>query len=63
MMDTEEVGFGDILQQAEQLNSEIDSSSELPRVHRNLRQVHEAGQQLLSRVVQDVSQVNAETKA
>ncbi|ODN00680.1 Nuclear pore complex protein Nup93 [Orchesella cincta] len=52
------------IEQAEKLTAEIDATNELPRVQRNLRQVLEAGQQLLCRASQGVAGApNAETKA
>lgn len=64
-MDTlEDHGLNDILQQAEKLTAEIDATNELPRVQRNLRQVLEAGQQLLNRAAQGVPKTSeTETKA
>lgn len=60
----EDHGFNDILQQAEKLTAEIDATNELPRVQRNLRQVLEAGQQLLNRASQGITKTSdAETKA
>ena len=38
-----------LLQQAEQLNADIGGSGELPHVHRNLYQIHEASQRLLEK--------------
>lgn len=50
-----------LAQQAEQLIADI-ANGELPHVHRNLYQIHEAGQRLLEKtsVVQDG---NADVKA
>ena len=39
-------GFGDLLQQAEQLTADIESGGELPRIERNLHQIAEAGDRL-----------------
>ncbi|KAG7311275.1 hypothetical protein JYU34_002306 [Plutella xylostella] len=44
--------FSKLLQQAEQLTTEIEGNEELPRVERSLGQVLEASQELYSRVVQ-----------
>ncbi|GAB6021636.1 Nucleoporin nup93 [Chamberlinius hualienensis] len=44
-MMNEESGFGDLLDQAEQLTAQLEGGSELPRVERNLRQPCEAGRQ------------------
>lgn len=45
-------GFSKLLQQAEQLTTEIEGNEELPRVERSLGQVLEASQELYSRVIQ-----------
>ena len=42
-------GLSALLQQAEQLTADIEASGELPHVHRNLYQIHEAGQRLLDK--------------
>lgn len=44
--------FNMLLQQAEQLTTEIEGNEELPRVERSLGQVLEASQELHSRVIQ-----------
>ena len=59
----DDLDFGKILQDAEALTSEIEASTDLPRVQRNLRQVLEAGQLLLSRNSRREPGVNAETQA
>ena len=46
-METE--GFRDLLQQAEQLTADMDSGTDLPHVERNLAQILEAGQRLMTR--------------
>ncbi|GAB6021639.1 Nucleoporin nup93, variant 2 [Chamberlinius hualienensis] len=51
-MMNEESGFGDLLDQAEQLTAQLDGGSELPRVERNLRQLCEAGRQLWNKSAQ-----------
>ena len=59
-MDTE--GFRDLLQQAEQLTADMDSGTDLPHVERNLAQILEAGQRLMTRTApasQDASDVKA----
>lgn len=59
-MDTD--GFRDLLQQAEQLTAEMDSGTDLPHVERNLAQILEAGQRLLTRTApasHDASDVKA----
>ncbi|CAB4067546.1 NUP93 [Lepeophtheirus salmonis] len=48
--------LNDLLQAAEQLTTEIEDSSELPRVKRNLKQLVEAGQQLYSKTNRETSQ-------
>uniref|UniRef100_A0A2C9L0J0 Nuclear pore protein n=1 Tax=Biomphalaria glabrata TaxID=6526 RepID=A0A2C9L0J0_BIOGL len=58
--DTE--GFTDLLQQAEQLTAEMDSGTDLPHVERNLQQILEAGQRLLTRTT-PVSQDNIDVQA
>jgi hypothetical protein len=58
-----EVDFNDILHRAELLTAEMESSSELPRVQRNLRQVLEAGQNLLERTAREGPRLDADTKA
>uniref|UniRef100_A0A8C2B7G2 Nuclear pore complex protein Nup93 n=1 Tax=Cyprinus carpio TaxID=7962 RepID=A0A8C2B7G2_CYPCA len=45
-MDTE--GFGELLQQAEQLAAETEAVSELPHVERNLQEIQQAGERLRS---------------
>ena len=45
-----ENGLNALVQQAEQLTADItEASGELPHVHRNLYQIHEAGQRLLEK--------------
>ena len=59
-METE--GFRDLLQQAEQLTAEMDSGTDLPHVERNLAQILEAGQRLMTRTApasHDASDVKA----
>lgn len=41
--------FTDLLHQAEQLTADVDTGTELPRIQRNLPQLAEASQRLLSR--------------
>jgi hypothetical protein len=59
----DDLDFSKILQDAESLTSEIEASTDLPRVQRNLRQVLEAGQLLLNRNSRREPGVNAETQA
>ena len=54
-------GLSSLLQQAEQLTADIEASGELPHVHRNLHQIHEAGQRLLDKT--SVQDGNADVKA
>lgn len=49
-MNMEGAGFGDLLQQAEQMAAELDIGMDLPRVERNPRQILEECQTLLSQV-------------
>lgn len=62
MMDEDSAGFGELLQQAEQLTAEIDDTG-LPRVARNLKQIVEEGQQLWSRTAQLAAKDTNEVKA
>ncbi|KAL5467639.1 hypothetical protein EMCRGX_G031900 [Ephydatia muelleri] len=41
--------LADLLQQAQQLTTDLQTGGELPRVHRNLQQIAEAGQRLLEK--------------
>ena len=54
--------FSDLLQQAEQLTAEMESGTDLPRVSRNITQIQEAGQRLLSKVA-PISQESTDVKA
>lgn len=47
--------FTDLLQEAEKLSTDIEGTSELPKVDRSLRQVLEASNELYSRVAQSGS--------
>lgn len=61
-MEMETEGFRDLLQQAEQLTADMDSGTDLPHVERNLAQILEAGQRLMSRTApaaHDASDVKA----
>uniref|UniRef100_A0AAR2J6P0 Nuclear pore complex protein Nup93 n=1 Tax=Pygocentrus nattereri TaxID=42514 RepID=A0AAR2J6P0_PYGNA len=60
-MDTE--GFGELLQQAEQLAAETEAVSELPHVERNLQELQQAGERLRSRTLTRTSQETADVKA
>ncbi|EMP25591.1 Nuclear pore complex protein Nup93 [Chelonia mydas] len=60
-MDTE--GFGELLQQAEQLAAETEGISELPHVERNLQEIQQAGERLRSRTLTRTSQETANVKA
>ncbi|KAL7978699.1 hypothetical protein Chor_013188 [Crotalus horridus] len=48
-MDAE--GFGELLQQAEQLAAETEGIAELPHVERNLQEIQQAGERLRSRTL------------
>lgn len=54
--------FTDLLQQAEQLTADMDSGTDLPHVERNLQQILEAGQRLLTRAA-PASQDNTDVQA
>uniref|UniRef100_A0A8C3KXT5 Nuclear pore complex protein Nup93 n=1 Tax=Chrysolophus pictus TaxID=9089 RepID=A0A8C3KXT5_CHRPC len=60
-MDTE--GFGELLQQAEQLAAETEGISELPHMERNLQEIQQAGERLRSRTLTRTSQETADVKA
>ncbi|XP_029411645.1 nuclear pore complex protein Nup93-like isoform X2 [Nannospalax galili] len=60
-MDTK--GFGELLQQAEQLAAETEGISELPPVERNLQEIQQAGEHLRSRTLTHTSQETADVKA
>ncbi|VDI79073.1 Hypothetical predicted protein, partial [Mytilus galloprovincialis] len=61
-MDMESDNFSDLQQQAEQLTAEMESGTDLPRVTRNLAQILEAGERLLSKVA-PISQDSSDVKA
>uniref|UniRef100_A0A4W5QUW4 Nuclear pore complex protein Nup93 n=1 Tax=Hucho hucho TaxID=62062 RepID=A0A4W5QUW4_9TELE len=56
-------GFGELLQQAEQLAAETEAVSELPHVERNLQEIQQAGERLRSRTLTRTSQDAADVKA
>ncbi|XP_077993570.1 nuclear pore complex protein Nup93-like [Glandiceps talaboti] len=56
-------GFGELLQQAEQLTADMDSGTDLPRVDRNIHQIMEAGQRLWTKTAQAAVQDTADVKA
>ncbi|KAI1235460.1 hypothetical protein IHE44_0002324 [Lamprotornis superbus] len=60
-MDTE--GFGELLQQAEQLAAETEGISELPHVERSLQEIQQAQERLRSRALTRTSQETADVKA
>ncbi|KAE8296621.1 Nuclear pore complex protein Nup93 93 kDa nucleoporin Dead eye protein Nucleoporin Nup93 [Larimichthys crocea] len=60
-MDAE--GFGELLQQAEQLAAETEAVSELPHVERNLQEIQQAGERLRSRTLTRTTQDAADVKA
>ncbi len=55
--------LSDLLQEAEQLTSDIGGEDELPRVTRNLQQIAEAGQRLLSRTSARLPEDHTDLKA
>ncbi|KAK6477065.1 nuclear pore complex protein Nup93 isoform X1 [Huso huso] len=61
VMDAE--GFGELLQQAEQLAAETEAISELPHVERNLQEIQQAGERLRARTLTRTSQETADVKA
>lgn len=61
-MNSDSEGFTDLLQQAEQLTADMDSGTDLPHVERNLQQILEAGQRLLTRTT-PASQDNIDVQA
>ncbi|XP_059162487.1 nuclear pore complex protein Nup93-like [Physella acuta] len=61
-MNNDSEGFTDLLQQAEQLTADMDSGTDLPHVERNLQQILEAGQRLLTRTT-PASQDNIDVQA
>lgn len=60
-METEDTGFGDLLEQAEQLTAAMDTTGELPRVERNLKQLMDVSQQLWHRTAQSAGAVGRES--
>ncbi|XP_077310846.1 nuclear pore complex protein Nup93 [Lithobates pipiens] len=56
-------GFGELLQQAEQLAAETEGITELPHVERNLQEIQQAGERLRSRTMTRTSQESANVKA
>ena len=44
-----DVSFSDLLHRAEQLTADVDTGTELPKIERNLPQLAEASQRLLSK--------------
>ncbi|KAJ8920594.1 hypothetical protein NQ315_004733 [Exocentrus adspersus] len=48
--------FSDLLQEAEKLTSDLEGTTELPKVERSLKQVLEASNDLYSRVAQTGAQ-------
>ena len=55
-------GFGDLVQQAQQLTADMDSGLELPRVERNLLQLRDSALRLASRAPM-AAQDSADVKA
>uniref|UniRef100_F6V4L5 Nuclear pore complex protein Nup93 n=1 Tax=Xenopus tropicalis TaxID=8364 RepID=F6V4L5_XENTR len=56
-------GFGELLQQAEQLAAETEGVTELPHVERNLQEIQQAGERLRSKTMTRTSQESANVKA
>ncbi|XP_063801480.1 nuclear pore complex protein Nup93 [Pseudophryne corroboree] len=56
-------GFGELLQQAEQLAAETEGVTELPHVERNLQEIQQAAERLRSRTMTRTSQESANVKA
>uniref|UniRef100_A0A3P9ISS5 Nuclear pore complex protein Nup93 n=2 Tax=Oryzias latipes TaxID=8090 RepID=A0A3P9ISS5_ORYLA len=56
-------GFGELLQQAEQLAAETEAVSELPHVERNLQEIQQAGERLRSRTLTRTPHDAADVKA
>ena len=57
-----DVGFGDLVQQAQQLTADMDSGMRLPRIERNLTQLRDAAVRMAAHVPlvsQDSANVNA----
>ena len=55
--------LSDLLQEAEQLTTDIGGEEELPRVRRNLHQIAEAGQRLLTRTTAGLPEEHTDVKA
>lgn len=53
-----DINFSDLLHRAEQLTADVDTGTELPRIQRNLPQLAEASQRLLSRTLGGVSETS-----
>lgn len=62
-MEEDSTGFGELLQQAQQLSADIDGYADLPRVQRNLKQILEEGQQLWARTTQLAPKDSTDVKA
>lgn len=50
--------FNELLREAEQLSAAVEGNGELPQVERNLRQILQDSNELLSRVIQTGAQDN-----
>lgn len=55
--------LANLLQEAEQLTADIGGEEELPRVRRNLQQIAEAGQRLLSKTTVGLPEDHTDVKA
>ena len=53
-----DINFSDLLHRAEQLTADVDTGTELPRIQRNLPQLAEASQRLLSRTFGGVGETS-----
>ena len=53
-----DVSFEDLLNRAEQLTADVDTGTELPRIQRNLPQLAEASQRLLSRTIGGIGETS-----
>ena len=53
-----DVSFEDLLNRAEQLTADVDTGTELPRIQRNLPQLAEASQRLLSRTLGGIGETS-----
>lgn len=59
VMAAQSKNFTDLLHEAEQLTADIGGEEELPHVRRNIQQIAEAGQRLLSKTSGDLPKERA----